>query len=130
MSSRPIGFVREAGGPIQARTEVIHAESLTASVGAIRVATPAGFGFRVSQAAQLIVSTPWGIDWRPMSIASAPTRPYLEFAARISDSTFKQAFASLRVGDEVVIRGPSGRFFLDAHRPAVLVGGGIGITPL
>ncbi len=65
-----------------------------------------------------------------MSLASSPTRPYLEFAVRLSGSPFKRAFAGLRPGDEVSMSGPISRFVLDEARPAVLVAGGIGVTPL
>jgi ferredoxin-NADP reductase len=65
-----------------------------------------------------------------MSIASSPTRPNLEFAARISDCPFKRAFYALQPGDQVGIQGPMGHFLLDTDRPAVLVAGGIGITAL
>ncbi|HTW56487.1 MAG TPA: oxidoreductase [Thermoplasmata archaeon] len=66
----------------------------------------------------------------PMSLACAPTRPYLEFAARVSTSPWKEAFAALKVGDEAEIDGPYGHFVLAEESPAVLVAGGIGITPL
>jgi ferredoxin-NADP reductase len=36
----------------------------------------------------------------------------------------------LQPGDTVVVQGPLGHYLLDAARPAVLVAGGIGITPL
>jgi ferredoxin-NADP reductase len=49
---------------------------------------------------------------------------------RISDSSFKRAFASLRPGDSVQLQGPFGHFLLEEDRPAVLLAGGIGITPL
>jgi glycine betaine catabolism B len=36
----------------------------------------------------------------------------------------------LEPGDTVVVQGPLGHYILDGSRPAVLVAGGIGITPL
>jgi ferredoxin-NADP reductase len=114
----------------QFHTRVIEARSLTPTIRAIRLSKPPGFVFHTSQAAMLLVPTPLGTDWRPMSIASAPTRSYLEFAARLSDSPFKQAFVALEPGTMVTIRGPVGHFFLDTGRPAILVAGGTGITPL
>src|SRR3989442_8235559 len=70
------------------------------------------------------------MDARPMSLATSPTRPRLEYAVRESDSPYKRAFAALRPDDPVFVAGPIGDFVLDEHRPAVLVAGGIGITPL
>jgi glycine betaine catabolism B len=65
-----------------------------------------------------------------MSIATSPTRPHLAFGARMSHSTSKRAFVALRPGDTVVVQGPLGHYILDPSRPAILVAGGIGITPL
>lgn len=71
-----------------------------------------------------------GMDTRPMSIATSPTRPNLEYAVRVSDSFYKKAFASLSLGDIVKVQGPFGDFILNEDRPAVFIAGGIGITPL
>jgi ferredoxin-NADP reductase len=65
-----------------------------------------------------------------MSLATSPTKPYLEFGARISDSAWKQAFAALNPGDEAEVDGAYGHFVLHESSHAVLIAGGIGITPL
>src|SRR2546430_2031321 len=57
-------------------------------------------------------------------------RSPLEYAVRLSDSAYKRAFAALRPDDEVRVFGPIGDFVLHETRPAVLVAGGVGITPL
>jgi ferredoxin-NADP reductase len=113
-------------GPIDAVVEVLAAGAETSTIRSIRLTRPAGFAFRTSQAARVVL----GDEARPMSIASGPERPYLEFAALRSDSAFKRAFFALAAGDEVRIMGPRGRFFLEEDAPGVLVAGGIGITPM
>jgi len=47
------------------------------------------------------------------------------------DSPFKRALSALPLGTEVSMRGPMGSLVLhsDVSRPAVLLAGGIGITP-
>ena len=70
------------------------------------------------------------METRPMSIATSPTRPNLEYAVRLSDSSYKRAFASLVPSDSVTIQGAFGDFVLNENRPAILIAGGIGITPL
>jgi ferredoxin-NADP reductase len=65
-----------------------------------------------------------------MSLATSPTRPHLEYGVRVSQSGFKQAFAALQPEDSVIVPGPIGHYILDTSRPAVLVAGGTGITPL
>src|SRR2546428_2820387 len=97
---------------------------------AIEVDNPPESRFRPTQFTWLQLETSQGPDARPMSLATSPTRARLEYAVRESDSPYKRAFAALRPGDPLFVAGPIGDFVLDEHRPAVLVAGGIGITPL
>lgn len=112
------------------KTTVVASRRLTPQTHSIMVKKPAGFAFRPTQFNFLSLKTDMGWDVRPMSIATSTTRPSLEYAVRIGDSPFKRAFASLRPGDTVAVQGPFGHFLLEEDRPAVLVAGGIGITPL
>jgi len=71
---------------------------------------------------------------RPYSIASSPlNKEYLELTIRIIEGgRFTPRVAELKVGDEVKIGGPFGKFFyLDEEKmkKLVLIGGGCGITP-
>jgi glycine betaine catabolism B len=111
-------------------TTVVASRPITPVTHGIMLKKPAGFSFLPTQFTFLTVKTDEGPDVRPMSIATSPTRPNLEYAVRLGDSPFKRAFASLRTGDSVAIQGPLGHFVLDEDRPAVLLAGGIGITPL
>lgn len=112
------------------RTRVVSSWGLTPTTRAIQVEKPNAFSFRPTQYTFLQLKTDQGPDARPMSLATSPTRPHLEYAVRLSDSAYKRAFASLRPDDEVVVFGPIGDFVLRETRPAVLLAGGIGITPL
>jgi ferredoxin-NADP reductase len=109
---------------------VVSSRQLTPSSYGIILEKPPGFSFRPTQFTFLQIETDEGADARPMSLATSPTRSTLEYGIRISDSSFKRAFVSLRKGDEVLVQGPFGDFILDEERPAVLLAGGIGITPL
>jgi ferredoxin-NADP reductase len=111
-------------------TAVVVSRQLTPHTHGIMVKKPAGFSFRPTQFTFLSLKTDRGWDVRPMSIATSTTRPNLEYAVRVGDSPFKRAFASLRPGDTVAVQGPFGHFILQEERPAVLLAGGIGITPL
>ena len=113
---------------------VLEAWSPTPSTRAIRVTKPAGVRLssrqpgRSSRARRRLRRR--GTCARPLSTASGPARGlYLEFAVRGSPSPFKRAFFALRPGDPVRLIGPGGAFFLEPGRPAVLIAGGIGITP-
>ena len=96
----------------------------------IRVEKAPGFDYRPVQYCGLEIATAEGTEEYPMSLASSPTQPFLEFGARLSNSPWKSAFAALQVGDIVEIDGAYGHFILDQDRDAVFIAGGIGITPL
>ena len=111
--------------------KVVESRQVTPSIHKILLKKPDIFRFLPVQFTFLSLLTDEGMmDIRPMSIATSPTRPNLEYAVRLSDSSYKNAFASLKPGDSVTVQGPYGDFILDTKRPAVLVAGGIGITPL
>src|SRR5207249_6317145 len=118
-----------AGPPRSFRSRVVSSRPLTPTTHAIEVEKPKFFTFRPTQFTFLQLSTDGGMDARPMSLATSPTRPHLEYAVRLSDSAYKRAFAALQSGDEVGVFGLIGDFVLHETRPAVLVAGGIGITP-
>ena len=118
------------GPPRGSRTRVVSSRLLTPTTRAIEVEKPKAFAFGPTQFTFLQLQTEEGMDARPMSLATSPTRPHLEYAVRLSDSAYKRAFAALRPNDEVRVFGPIGDFVLHETRPAVLVAGGVGITPL
>jgi ferredoxin-NADP reductase len=68
---------------------------------------------------------------RTFSIVSAPYETDLVIATRMRDTAFKRVLKSMPAGGRVSLRGPAGKFTLDATdaRPAVFLAGGIGITP-
>jgi glycine betaine catabolism B len=103
---------------------------VTPSVIGVRFSKPTGFQFAPVQFCGLELSTGEGGIEYPMSLACSPTKPYLEFGARVSTSPWKVAFSNLRPGDEAEVDGAYGHFVLDEEAPAVLIAGGIGITPL
>ncbi len=113
-----------------ARVRVLASTQLTPAVHGVKFEKPPGFEFAPVQFCGLELSTREGPIEYPMSLACSPTRPYLEFGARVTDSAWKEAFASLKPGDVAEVDGAYGHFVLDETSPAVLVAGGIGITPL
>lgn len=109
---------------------VLRLHTETPTILRLRLERPAGFDHRAGQHAVLRLRTDQGPDLRPLSIASPPDADQLEFATRIGPSAFKRAFAALQPGQQVKISRPMGSFRLDGNRPAIMVAGGIGITPL
>lgn len=68
---------------------------------------------------------------RALSIASAPTEDWLMVVTRIRESSFKRTLGGASPGMEIQAEGPFGNFTLhkDSTRPALLLAGGIGVTP-
>jgi ferredoxin-NADP reductase len=119
------------GGTLSiARVRVLASTRVTPTVHSVKFEKPPEFRFEPVQFCGVEFATDAGSIEYPMSLACSPTRPYLEFGARLSDSPWKRAFAALRPGDEAEVDGAYGHFLLDETSPAVLVAGGIGITPL
>ena len=96
---------------------------------------PANFTFKAGQFLDIILLNPPETDAegnrRALSIASAPHEGRLQFATRHRQSAFKRVLNTMALGSEVRIEGPFGNLLLhgDAGRPAVMLAGGIGITP-
>ena len=74
----------------------------------------------------------WGKPARLFTIAASPTEDTLQVSTRISGTDFKKKLAALPIGSKVYMLGPIGRFVLGKKPPkqAVLVAGGIGVTPM
>jgi ferredoxin-NADP reductase len=105
---------------------VLNAWAPSLTTWAIRVEKPPEISFVASQATRVILGDDLA---RPMTIASGPARPHLDFAVQRTDSEFKRAFFALTRGTTVRVTAPRGHFLLDRARPAVMIAAGIGITP-
>lgn len=68
---------------------------------------------------------------RPFSVASSPTEDVVRITTAISDqpSEFKKQLLELEEGMSITMSGPVGSFYLKDDKPALLMAGGIGITP-
>ena len=68
---------------------------------------------------------------RHFTIASSPTEDFIMISTRIRDTPYKKRLSSLEEGVKVKVRGPEGKFVLheDYSKAAVLLSGGIGVTP-
>ncbi len=96
---------------------------------------PDGFAFAGGQSIDLTLINPPETDAegdkRSFSIASAPHEPWIMVATRQRDTAFKRVLRSMAFGSELQIEGPFGSMTLHrkVSRPAVILAGGIGITP-
>jgi ferredoxin-NADP reductase len=96
---------------------------------------PPDFQFRAGQSVDVTLPDPPETDAegniRTFSIASAPRDPDIVVATRMRDTAFKRVLGAMAIGSEVQVDGPGGSFTLhhNSAKPAVLLAGGIGITP-
>ncbi len=124
---------RHPSQPVRWESELADFRDETPSVRTFRFAWPEGpFAFLPGQ--YLVVrirdvQDPKG-DSRTFSISSSPTETDgVCITTRIGPSALKQRLFSIRGRVPFDSRGPFGNFTFDAGRPAVLLGGGIGVTP-
>lgn len=102
---------------------------------ALEFEKPAGFEFRAGQFCEWKLIDPkfQGAvnEVRPFSLASAPFEKNLMLATRLRATAFKNSLKELSVGETVEMDGPFGALILHvrSERPAVILTGGIGITP-
>lgn len=105
----------------------------TPSVATFRFEAPgAGFSYEPGQFVSIeieSVADPRG-PRRSFTLSSSPTeRGVVAITTKLTNSPFKRRLEALAPGEPVTLRGPFGRFLLEAVRPALLIAGGIGITP-
>ena len=114
-------------------TRIQRRETIAEGTMAFRFEKPPGFSFKAGQAVEFELIDPPAGDGqsrRTFSLVSAPFESTLEVATRMRDSAFKRALKALPDGAGIKLEGPFGDLTLDdAARPAVLIAGGIGITP-
>lgn len=76
------------------------------------------------------IKDPTGLT-RRFSLLSTPDEDVIQIAVRIQQSVYKQTLNTLPIGASIKFAGPTGNFILheDKTIPAVMIAGGIGVTP-
>ncbi len=117
------------------RVKLLSKNTVAEGTMAFSFAKPAGFEFKPGQSSDLTLLNPPETDAegnvRTFSIVSAPSESNLTFSTRMRDTAFKRVLRNMAPGTEIKLEGPMGSFNLpkSAAKPAVLLAGGIGITP-
>jgi len=110
-------------------------EEIAEGTMAFRFEIPVNWTFKPGQSIDMTVLDPPETDvegnTRSFTIASAPHEDALMIATRMRDTAFKRTLKTLPIGSVARIEGPFGSLTLhhNAARAAVLIAGGIGITP-
>jgi ferredoxin-NADP reductase len=99
-----------------------------------RWAKPADWTYRAGQFIDITLHNPPETDAegdiRGFSVSSAPCEEIIQITTRLRDTAFKRVLQELPLGTSMKLEGPFGDLRLHhAQRPAVLLAGGIGITP-
>ena len=124
-----------ASAPPSFSSRLTAREVIAEGTMAFRFERPAPYPFRAGQAMDVTLISPPETDaegdTRTFSIASAPSTDELMVATRMRDTAFKRVLGRVPLGTPVRLSGPMGSLTLhnDSRRTAVLLAGGIGITP-
>jgi ferredoxin-NADP reductase len=116
------------------KTALIGRELVADRTMSFRFERPADWSYRAGQSVDMTLLNPPETDdegnLRPFTISAAPSEHILQITTRLRDTAFKRVLQKMPIGTEVKVEGPFGDFRLHrAARPAVLLAGGIGITP-
>ena len=117
-------------------TKLLKREIVAEGTMAFRLEKPSGFEYKAGQSMDLTLIDPPKTDaegnTRAFSFSSAPFQDYLMMTARMRPTAFKDVLKNLPEGSALSFDGPFGSMTLHNYisKPAVLLAGGIGITPL
>jgi ferredoxin-NADP reductase len=112
---------------------VLEARAECSTIRTLRLSRPPGFEFEAGQFLTVQIEVGGRQHVRCYSISSSPhERDHLEISVRRQGLVSGLLHATVRPGDRLLARKPGGHFVYpaDVLRPIVLLGGGIGITPL
>jgi ferredoxin-NADP reductase len=117
------------------QTELLSQETVAEGTMSFHFKKPDGFEFKAGQTVDITLINPPETDaegnMRTFSIAAAPYEPDIRIATRMRDTAFKRILKNTEPGLVVSMEGPIGSFTLHQKetRPAIMLVGGIGITP-
>jgi ferredoxin-NADP reductase len=115
-------------------TSLLGRELVADRTMSFRFTKPDDWSYRAGQFVDITLLDPPETDaegnLRGFSISSAPREDVITITTRLRDTAFKRVLQRMPLGTVVKIEGPFGDLRLHhALRPAVLLAGGIGITP-
>lgn len=115
-------------------SKVLGIKDLTRDVKIIRLSIPTGFEFKPGQYLSLSVIGRDGKRIRkPFSIANKPkgVNDFIEFCAKIIPGGLASEFIKkLRLGDDVELFGPAGKFVINSlDKDLIFIASGVGIAP-
>jgi predicted ferric reductase/Ca2+-binding EF-hand superfamily protein len=132
-----LGFILEQIPRLRRRakkTSIVHAYPLRSGVTRLELARPTGFVFGAGENVFLRIPGVAKHEWHPFTISSAPEEPNLTFHVRSLGNWTSALRKHVEAGEspaDAFIDGPYGTptQHIFASNVAVLIGGGIGVTP-
>ncbi|MFH0917678.1 MAG: FAD-dependent oxidoreductase [Candidatus Omnitrophota bacterium] len=117
--------------PVEIKVKIKEVIRRNYNVKSFRLEMPGVLDFKAGQFLSVKLQDDSGLK-KYLSISSSPTEKcYLEFTKKLTESDFSKTLDNLRVGDQVAIQYPLGKFVLDEAFPKIaFLSGGIGITPI
>jgi ferredoxin-NADP reductase len=111
------------------RTEFLARIKRTPAANSYRFSRPAGLTFT---AGQYMVVSLGGELVHPLSLSDCPEESgFIEFTKRMTGSPYCQGLEALTPGEQISVKGPSGKFTLGAaNGNIIMIAGGIGVTPI
>lgn len=116
-----------------ATLRVLEVRRETDEIRTFRLERPPGFEFQPGQYLTVVLPVGGKLVSRCYSICSAPDeRGHMEISVRRQGLVSAALHERVRSGGTIAARKPAGKFVYpsDSRRPIVLLGGGVGITPL
>ncbi len=117
------------------KSKLVSRSEIAEETMAFRFGRPPQWSFKAGQFVDITLLHPPETDAegnvRGFSIASAPHEETIMVATRMRNTACKRVLASMPLQTEVQIEGPFGDLVLhnNSQKPAILLAGGIGITP-
>jgi ferredoxin-NADP reductase len=132
-SAGPAAIVPSPRWPVF-ETPLVRRELVAERTMSFCFSKPRGWSYRAGQFVDITLLDPPETDaegnLRGFSISSAPREDVITITTRLRDTAFKRVLQVMPLGTRVKMEGPFGDLRLHhAARPAVLLAGGIGITP-
>ncbi len=117
------------------KSKVLEIEKPTSELRILKLSAPESFEFKAGQYLSLSVFRKDGVKIRrPLSIANAPSKENkeIEFCVKLVEGGLASEYIrKLKVGDEVELFGPAGRFTIDSNekRDLFFIAAGVGVAP-
>ena len=132
-SAAPAAVIPSPSWPVF-ETPLVGRELVAERTMSFRFTKPHGWSYRAGQFVDITLLDPPETDaegnLRGFSISSAPREDVITITTRLRATAFKRVLQAMPLGTLVKMEGPFGDLRLHhAARPAVLLAGGIGITP-